>query len=127
MNGIRATVSGTPYELTAEDPLAGAVAFDGGEAGQAAAGVEFEGRRIEQAGVTGEDGTDTRRDRADDRHLARNRDAAVRRAQEAADRARQGRHAVDPQQGSSEATGKSLNSYVFDDPDFSSRAFSYHT
>ncbi len=150
--GLSATISGKPYELTAEtvDPCQinfvkredflrflrehseaclrvaeqlsekyntacreirslGLVALGRRKAGPAAAGLERPQRRGQQAGAAREVGAHPRGDRADDRHLARDRDAAVRRIEEAADRAGQRFDAGDPQQGRFEISGHRLS------------------
>src|SRR5689334_9528396 len=67
--------------------LAGLVAFCGREVGQSAAGVDFQERGCFEARTAAEIITDSRRDRADDRDLTRDRDTLVRRLEESTDRA----------------------------------------
>src|SRR5271157_1767570 len=82
-----------------------AISLRFGEAGQTAAGMERQKRQSHQSRVAPEAGFHPRGDRADDQHVAGNRDATVCRSQTATDFAGERLYTADPQQRGVESVG----------------------
>src|ERR1035437_3830266 len=88
-----------PKYLLQGSRLAGLIAFRRRETGEINSGMEPQERRSPQRGATVEPETHARGNRADDRNIARNGDAAVRGDEEAPDRALEWLHAGDSEHG----------------------------